>query len=141
MTRHYAALPRVPPPSVCLAVHLSRAHFGCFRMKPDKFRAFMKGIAKRNMVRKNVDMSTQLRLKCAFVCRIEQPFKIFIGFIQVASTIPDNFRLVFPPIVIKYFDWMRYLDFDIFSFTLNFRCALPFKYDYYVVSPSPCIIV
>jgi hypothetical protein len=60
------------------------------------------------------------------------PFKILIGFVQVCSTIPDNFRLVYPPAVMQLFRKMKYLNiFDVFSFAANLGCL--FVPDYYSV--------
>jgi hypothetical protein len=60
-----------------------------------------------------------------FLNERNMPFKIFIGFIQVTTTIPDNFRLVYPPLVLDFFNFMQYLDiFDVFTFTANFRCIM-----------------
>jgi hypothetical protein len=65
----------------------------------------------------------------AFLNERNMPFKIFVGFIQVASTIPDNFRLLYPPLVIDFFAFMRYLNvFDVFTFTANFSCVLSYNY-------------
>ena len=65
----------------------------------------------------------------AFLNERNMPFKIFIGFVQVASTIPENFRLIYPPLVIDFFGFMRFLNvFDVFTFTANFRCVLSYNY-------------
>jgi hypothetical protein len=58
------------------------------------------------------------------------PFKLLVGYIQVCSTIPENFRLVYPPPVMKLFRLMSWLDImDIFGFVLNFECF--FKPSYF----------
>jgi hypothetical protein len=49
-----------------------------------------------------------------FLNERNMPFKIFIGFVQVTATIPDNFRLVYPPLVLDFFGFMQYLNiFDV----------------------------
>ena len=45
-----------------------------------------------------------------FLQRRNMPFKILIGFVQVAGSIPQNFRLIFPPLVVEFFEFMQYIN-------------------------------
>eukprot|EP00935_MAST-01C_sp_MAST-1C-sp1_P002358 g2358.t1 len=72
------------------------------------------------------------------------PFKIFVGFVQVVSTIPENFRLVFPSIVIDFFEFVKYLNvFDVFSFAAQFRCVLSYNYYFFLFmkNVSPLLLL
>jgi hypothetical protein len=72
-----------------------------------------------------------------FLQKRNMPFKIYLGFIQVVASIPENFRLVFPSVVMDFYGFMRYLNFfDVFSFSAHFRCAIDYNYYSFLFSKT-----